>query len=283
TIEETERTITDATGKVVLAGRFGQKVVKIGYGEVEQDEYRVTKNAIVQVADGDTVVAGQSITETPAKKTVAKRGGIAKVDKTKVTVVVQENKVAEYLIPAEYSLMIKNGDLIAKGDRLTDGSLDLHTLYRHQGRAAVQNYMLKEIQHIYSSQGQKLNDKHVEIIIRQMFSRVHVTDAADTELLPGEITELSEVLEANAVAKKAKKTLAVYQELFLGISKVSLSTTSWLSAASFQETARVLIDAAVTGKIDRLEGLKENVIIGRLVPAGTGFDLAKHGSEASTT
>jgi len=275
-IEETPRTITDTSGKVVLSGKFGQKMVKITYGAVEEDEYRLTKNAEVKVADGDAVIVGQLLSETPAKQTLAKRSGIAKVEKSKIKVVVEENKAEEYLIPAEYTIVIKNGQQIKVGDRITDGSLNLHSLFRHQGREGVQTYMLKETQHIYSSQGQKLNDKHIEIIIRQLFSRVLVTEAGDTDLLPGEVAELAEALDANDEAKAAGKELATYQELFLGISKVSLSTASWLSAASFQETARVLIDAAVTGKIDRLEGLKENVIIGRLIPAGTGFDVEEH-------
>jgi DNA-directed RNA polymerase subunit beta' len=134
--------------------------------------------------------------------------------------------------------------------------------------------MLKEIQHIYSSQGQKLNDKHVEVILKQLFSRVYIRDAGDTDLLPGELADKAEVLEANREIEERGKTPATFDELFLGISKVSLSTPSWLSAASFQETARVLINAAVTGKIDHLEGLKENVIIGRLIPAGSGFHKA---------
>ena len=155
---------------------------------------------------------------------------------------------------------------------MTEGSLDLHELYKLKGREAVQDYILKEIQYIYSSQGQKLNDKHVELISRQMFSRYYVTDPGDTYLLEGEVVERKELLDANAQITKGKK--AVGQEIFLGISKVSLSTSSFLSAASFQETARVLINAAINGKVDRLEGLKENVIIGRLIPAGTGFNAS---------
>ena len=122
-----------------------------------------------------------------------------------------------------------------------------------------------------SSQGQKLNDKHIEIIIKQMFSRVLVKDAGETDLLPGEIIEKSQYMEENILAGEQKLKKAVADELFLGITKVSLSTQSFLSAASFQETARVLINAAVSGKVDPLDGLKENVIIGRLIPAGTGY------------
>jgi DNA-directed RNA polymerase subunit beta' len=129
----------------------------------------------------------------------------------------------------------------------------------------------KKLQNIYSSQGQKVNDKHVELIIRQMFSRVYIEDAGDTDLLPGEVVEKSQLDVSNRQAKKDGAKPAIGREMFLGISKVSLSTQSFLSAASFQETAKVLINTSITGKIDYLDGLKENVIIGRLIPAGTGF------------
>jgi DNA-directed RNA polymerase subunit beta' len=135
----------------------------------------------------------------------------------------------------------------------------------------VQRYILEEVQNIYSSQGQKVNDKHVELIIRQMFSRVYVEDAGDTELLPGEIVEKAQLEIGNRQTKKTGGKLAIGRELLLGVSRVALSTQSFLSAASFQETARVLINTATTGKIDYLDGLKENVIIGRLIPVGTGY------------
>ena len=131
--------------------------------------------------------------------------------------------------------------------------------------------MLEGIQNIYSSQGQKVNDKHMELMIRQMFSRVYIEDAGDTDLLPGEVVEKSQMEFSNRLARKGGGKPATARELLLGISKVALSTQSFLSAASFQETARVLINTALTGKIDYLEGLKENVIIGRLIPVGTGF------------
>jgi len=132
---------------------------------------------------------------------------------------------------------------------------------------------LEEIQNIYSSQGQKVNDKHMELVIRQMFSRVYVEDVGDTDLLPGETVEKAQLEYANRQARKNKSKEATGRELLLGISRVSLSTQSFLSAASFQETAKVLINTAITGKIDYLEGLKENVIIGRLIPCGTGFKV----------
>ncbi|MFA5075884.1 MAG: DNA-directed RNA polymerase subunit beta' [Patescibacteria group bacterium] len=271
-IEEMPKTVTDASGKVVLAGRFGQKVVKVNFNQVEEDEYKLEKNCQIKAEDNKVIVKGGLLyIDNEGKKVSARREGIVKLEKNKIKVVVDSLKSKEFIIPSEYSILVKNGDLIGKGDVLTDGSLDLQQLFKLKGKEAVQKYMLKEIQHIYSSQGQKLNDKHVEIILRQLFSRVYIRDAGDTELLPGEIIELAEIDEANDEVEDSGKQLAKYDELFLGVSKVSLSTSSWLSAASFQETARVLINAAITGKVDRLEGLKENVIIGRRIPAGTGF------------
>ncbi|MFH1822261.1 MAG: DNA-directed RNA polymerase subunit beta', partial [Patescibacteria group bacterium] len=176
-------------------------------------------------------------------------------------------KVREFIIPKGTAIWAKEGDQVKKGDQLTEGSLDLQQLYILRGRLETQKYVIKEIQYVYSSQGQPLNDKHVELIARQMFSRYLITDSGETDLLPGEIVDDSVVDRANkGVSKKAKGV-----RLLLGITKASLTTDSFLSAASFQETARVLIEAAVSGKIDYLEGLKENVIIGCLIPAGTGY------------
>ena len=139
------------------------------------------------------------------------------------------------------------------------------------GREALQRYIIGEIQEIYAAQGEGINDKHVEVIIRQMLSRFKVLEAGDTDLLPGDIVERDQFNESNEEVKATKGEQATGEPLVMGITKVALSTESFLSAASFQETARVLINAAVTGKDDRLRGLKENVIIGRLIPAGTGY------------
>ena len=179
-----------------------------------------------------------------------------------------DTNVREFVVPPGYAFLVKDGEPVAVGDQLTDGAFDLQQLVRLRGRLEAQRYIIKEIQYIYSSQGQRLNDKHIEIICRQMFSRAYVRDGGDTNLLPGEIVERSVVAEANAtVVGKPAET----EDLLLGMTKAALSTKSFLAAASFQETARVLINAAITGRIDTLDGLKENVIIGRLIPAGTGY------------
>jgi DNA-directed RNA polymerase subunit beta' len=179
--------------------------------------------------------------------------------------------VTEYQIPSESTLVVSKGQLIGKGTQLNEGHIDLKKLYEAMGQEAIQRYIISEIQEIYAAQGEGINDKHVEVIIRQMLSRIKVVDAGDTDLLPGDIVEKDQFEEENENAKKAKEDVATGEQLIMGITKVALSTESFLSAASFQETARVLINAAVTGKDDRLRGLKENVIIGRLIPAGTGY------------
>lgn len=177
----------------------------------------------------------------------------------------------EITIPSNYLVWIKEGQTLKAGDPLTDGDFDLYEYYALCGKEAVQKYILKDVQYIYSSQGQKLNDKHIEAIVKQMFSRQMVKEGGDTDLLPGEVIPLSYVKEVNEEAIRRGKKPAETKELLLGITKVSLSTDSFLAAASFQETSRVLINAAITGRADRLYGLKENVIIGKLVPVGTGF------------
>ena len=182
-----------------------------------------------------------------------------------------KKEIREYVVSAVMNLEVQKGDLVAKGQVLSEGHLDLKKLFKIQGEEAVYRYITKEVQEIYSAQGEGINDKHIEVIIRQMLSRVRILDPGDTALLPGDIVEDVQLEEANEIAKKNGKNLATGEKLLLGISKVALSTESFLSAASFQETAKVLINAAIVGKEDKLRGLKENVIIGKLIPAGTGY------------
>ncbi|HEX8974294.1 MAG TPA: DNA-directed RNA polymerase subunit beta' [Patescibacteria group bacterium] len=182
-----------------------------------------------------------------------------------------EGELKEYQVPIESTLIVSRGQLVGKGTQLNEGHIDLKKLFETMGQEAVQRYVIGEIQEIYAAQGEGINDKHVEIIIRQMLSRIKVLDAGDTDLLPGDIVEKDQFDDSNEEARKNKEQEAEGETLIMGITKVALSTESFLSSASFQETARVLINAAVTGKDDRLRGLKENVIIGRLIPAGTGY------------
>jgi DNA-directed RNA polymerase subunit beta' len=188
-----------------------------------------------------------------------------------------DKEIKEYMIPIRTGLWIKKEDLIIKGQQLCEGPIDLRELFKFADQGAVQRYIIKEVKNIYATQGGGINDKHIEVIIRQMFSRVKVKDPGDTDLLGDMVVEKDHFFEENDKIKFAGKQgkLATYEQLFLGITKVSLTTESFLSAASFQETVRVLIDAAIEGKVDILRGIKENVIIGKLIPAGTGFNKKK--------
>lgn len=271
-VQEMERkTITDESGKVILETFPGQKIIRINYEEAKERKYKLSGGAKTLVKDGENIIMGTPLYRSGETEVVSEFDGLVKIGGKELTVVGKANKVCEYVVPPGVPVYVQTHDEVKAGDQLTDGDLDLQMLYKFRGRKAVQDYLLREVQSIYSSQGQKLNDKHIEVIIRQMFSRHYVIDSGDTDLLPGETVEKAQVFEEGMRAKKAKGKPAETQELLLGITKVALSTESFLSAASFIETARVLINAAVTGKVDRLEGLKENVIIGKLIPAGTGF------------
>ncbi len=171
-------------------------------------------------------------------------------------------------------MVVKSGDRVNAGDRLTIGSLNLGEQMRLKGIEATQRYIINEILRIYAAQGQDVADKHLEIIVRQMFSRVQIEDSGDGSFVTGDIVSKTAVLEANQALEAEGKEPAEFTQLLLGITKVSIWSDSWLSAASFQDTTRVLINAALSGKADRLQGLKENVIIGRKIPVGTGALVA---------
>ncbi|KKQ80905.1 MAG: DNA-directed RNA polymerase subunit beta' [Parcubacteria group bacterium GW2011_GWC2_38_7] len=270
-IQEQQKTIKGPKGEILAQTSFGERVLKIAYNDAEEEVYTIKDTFKLKVKEGDLVGEKETLFVDDGKNKVkARRNGIVAIKDDKLKIVSDIECIKEYIVPAGIVLWVRDGDMVEKGAQLTEGSLDLAQYYKIAGREAVQMYILKEIQYIYSSQGQKLNDKHVELIARQMFSRVYVQNPGDTDLLEGEIVEKTAFLEANEQLPKGAVP-AEAEEVFLGISKVSLSTQSFLSAASFQETARVLINAAVTGRIDHLRGLKENVIIGRLIPAGTGF------------
>ncbi len=180
----------------------------------------------------------------------------------------------EFLIPKEKHVMVHDGQVLNKGESIVDGPADPHDILRLLGVEALARYIIDEVQDVYRLQGVKINDKHIEVIVRQMLRRVQVVDAGDTDFITGEQVERSEILQVNDQALADNKKPATFEHLLLGITKASLSTDSFISAASFQETTRVLTEAAIMGKRDDLRGLKENVIVGRLIPAGTG--LAYH-------
>ena len=201
--------------------------------------------------------------------------GLSKVIKVNV-----KNEVKEYVVSRTVDVYAKPGDAVKKGDQLCEGNLDLKEIFSLRGAEAAQNYIINEVQRIYLSEGASINNKHLEVIVRQMFSRVKVKESGDTDFVPGDILEKSKFLEVNRAIKKAGKAPAKAVQLLMGVTKVALSTESFLSAASFQETARVLIAAALEGKSDLLRGLKENVIIGRLIPVGTGFNAQLNQQDA---
>jgi DNA-directed RNA polymerase subunit beta' len=168
--------------------------------------------------------------------------------------------------------LVENGQKVVKGTQLTEGSWNLQKALELIGEEAVQRYITLEIQKIYANQGQTIDDKHVEVIIRQMFSRARIEEPEDSIFITGDIVSRRSLLEENERVKNEGKVPAKFENLLLSISKVSHSSDSWLSAASFQETNRVLISASIEGRVDYLRGLKENVIIGKLIPVGTGYD-----------
>ena len=182
-----------------------------------------------------------------------------------------KDRMETFRVPRYSMILVNVDDTVRKGQMLTEGRADLQELYSLTDRRTTERYIIKEIQKIYSLQGAPIHDKHIEVIVRQMFNRLRITDAGDTALSPGETVERRHFEEVNEVATRDGKKRASAKELLLGITRVALTTESFLSAASFQETTRVLVDAAVEGRKDNLRGLKENVIIGRLIPAGTGY------------
>jgi DNA-directed RNA polymerase subunit beta' len=180
-------------------------------------------------------------------------------------------KPKEYLIPKGKHVAVQEGDYIRAGDPLMDGSANPHDILNISGLKELARYLVDEVQEVYRLQGVKINDKHIEVIVRQMLRRIKVVEPGDTDLLIGEQVEKWVFEERNEAAIAAGKRPATGEPQLLGITKASLTTESWISAASFQETTKVLADAAVQGKVDFLRGLKENVIMGRLIPAGTGM------------
>ena len=176
-----------------------------------------------------------------------------------------------YLIPYGSRIKIQDGAYLEAGDELTEGSVNPHDILKIKGLRAVQDYMIQEVQRVYRLQGVDINDKHIEVIVRQMLKKVRVEEAGDTDFLPGTNVDRLVFEDVNEQMEKEGKTPATGEQIMLGITKASLATNSFLSAASFQETTKVLTEAAIKGKVDPLVGLKENVIIGKHIPAGTGM------------
>ena len=208
-------------------------------------------------------------------------GGTATIKDTKKKreVIVTNNETGEtkaYLIPYGSRIKVVDGQELQAGDELTEGSVNPHDILKIKGVRAVQDYMLREVQRVYRLQGVEINDKHVEVIVRQCLQKIRVEEPGDSDLLPGSMVDALDFLELNEKLEEEGKELAVGSQVLLGITKASLATNSFLSAASFQETTKVLTEAAIKGKVDPLIGMKENVIIGKLIPAGTGMKIYRN-------
>ena len=203
--------------------------------------------------------------------------GISESKKRREIVITGENgDIKTYPIPYGSRLKVRDGSVVEAGDEMTEGSINPHDLLRILGVKAVQEHLLKEVLMVYRLQGVGISDKHIEVIVHQMLRKVRVEDAGDTQLLPGSLVDIFYFEKENERTIMEGGRPAVAKRILLGITKASLATESFMSAASFQETTRVLTEAAIKGKVDHLVGLKENVIIGKLIPAGTGLKRYKN-------
>ena len=249
-----------------------EQIVRIEGANVETQVMALPAGGEALIKDGTHVGIGDALYAgedgTLVKSTNA---GIAVVKDGNIKLIHEGDELAEYIIPRGFSLTVKDGDLVYPGKPLTEGNLNPNQVLELQGIVEAQKYLVKEVQDIYVSQGQQIHDKHIEIIARQMFSKMRITDAGDSDMAMGDMVDKAKFSEMNEMLEAEGRTPAQAEQLLMGITKISLSTESFLAAASFQETTRVLIEAAVSGKTDYLRGLKENVIIGKLIPAGTGF------------
>jgi DNA-directed RNA polymerase subunit beta' len=290
--------ITDAKGKEVMLP-----------GGNRPAEYKLEQKSLVNVSDGQSIEIGDVLARIPkeSSKTRDITGGLPRVadlfearqpkevailaeisgvvswgketkGKRRLVLTGKEGKeeiIRETLIPKTRSINVFEGETVNKGDVISEGSLSPHDILSLKGVEELTEYVVNEIQDVYRLQGVEISDKHIECILRQMLRKVEVIESGDTDLIIGDQLELSEVLEQNRKASSDGGIPAKFKRLLLGITKASLATESFVSAASFQETTRVLTEASVTGKIDKLRGLKENVVIGRLIPAGTGYGASQ--------
>jgi DNA-directed RNA polymerase subunit beta' len=271
-----EAVISETDGRVEVLAENERRIVRVTNLDTLVEEYAVPARGELLVKEGERVVAGAPIARPPAEKgsdlpvqpIVSRIGGTVRlVGKNKVQVIYEDREEREYPIPAAARLLVEDGQTVDAGDQLTEGAKNPQHILHIQGRDAVRKYMVEEVQKVYKSQGVNINDKHIEVITRQMLRRVRVDHAGDTGLLPGDLVDRRRFDEINNQIIAEGGEPATATPVLLGVTKASLNTDSWLAAASFQETTRVLTNAAIEGAIDRLQGLKENVIIGKLIPA----------------
>jgi DNA-directed RNA polymerase subunit beta' len=282
-------TICEIDGIVEVSHDGDNRHVKITSAEVYRDDYTLPKRAKILVEDGQQVEQGAVLARPPKSRkkpaegeqavvpledVVARTAGQVSIERgRRVAIVFEERDEREYIVPAAARLRVHDGDFVHAGQPLTDGSLNPQDILRIQGPEAVQIYLVEEVQKVYRSQGVTINDKHIEVIVRQMLRRVRVETPGDSPLLPGEIVDRFRFEAVNARVLAEGGEPATAQPVLLGVTKASLNTESFLAAASFQETTRVLTEAAVRGATDHLLGLKENVIIGKLIPARARIEV----------
>jgi DNA-directed RNA polymerase subunit beta' len=262
----------DGAAEVIRSDKTdGPRYVRVVDSAVMRDEYEIPGNWSIKAEDGQQVAAGDVLaTRGESQMTATHAGKVKRKDHTLI-VTYERREEAEYEIPSAARLLVIDGQRVKAGDALTEGSLNPHRILRILGREACELYLLTEIQKVYRAQGQNINDKHFEVIIRKMLGKVQITRPGDTNFLPGELVDRLRLQTMNEQLVAEGKSPSAAVPVLLGVTKASLSTDSFLSAASFQHTIKVLAGAAIEGKEDPLYGLKENVIIGKLIPAGTGY------------
>jgi len=248
-----------------------QRSVRVEHSELISIPYEIPAGWTIHVKDETMVSAGDMIASMGEATIVAQNAGRIRIEGNTVILSYDQRESEEYDIPSTSRLLIQDGQQVEAGQALTEGSLNPHTILRIKGRDACQVYLLSEIQKVYRAQGQNINDKHFEVIIRKMLGKVQVTRPGNTSYLPGDLVDRLEIRKVNEKMIAEGKQPARFLEILLGVTKASLSTESFLSASSFQHTIKVLAGAAIAGTEDNLFGLKENVIIGKLIPAGTGY------------
>ncbi|MEK7442667.1 MAG: DNA-directed RNA polymerase subunit beta' [Chloroflexota bacterium] len=261
----------DGNCEIIRSDKGGLKFVKVTNSATIKDEYEVPGNWAIKVDDGTTVSDGTLLAQRGDNKVIAEHGGKIKIKDTKIIITREFYDEREYEIPSNSRILVTEKQEVRAGESLTDGSQNPHRILRILGREACELYLLTEMQQVYRSQGQNINDKHFEVIIHKMLSRAQIVKAGDTDLLPGELIDRGAFKELNEKLMAEGKQPGTSVPALLGVTRASLATDSFLSASSFQHTIKVLAGAAIEGKSDGLFGLKENVIIGKLIPAGTGY------------
>jgi DNA-directed RNA polymerase subunit beta' len=275
-----EAVVTEIAGiaYVEQSDRYSDlRVVRVEHSEMIAEEYDLPSGYTITIEDGGEVKEGEVLASLEEANITAQNAGRVRIEQSddreteKVVVSYEISQEEEYEIPSNSRLLVKSGDHVEPGQPLTEGSLNPHLILRIQGRHECQKYLLSEVQKVYRSQGQNIHDKHFEVITRKMMSKVQITRPGDTTYLPGDLVNYLELKGENERLLGEDLLPARYLEILMGITKASLSTESFLSASSFQHTIKVLAQAAIAATDDPLFGLKENVIIGKLIPAGTGF------------